>query len=172
MLDHGAEDGTGEIERAFEIGLEHDIPIVARHAHGECVAGDAGIVDQNVATAEVGEDLIARLLHGVEVGDIHRVGLGNSWRRSVYGIRRAGGVGFRAADDGDFRAFGGKAFCDGFADAASRSGDDGDLIFKSFCAHAERHSRPLASANGNKIFYLPVTVCESGWVRFLMTVMR
>jgi hypothetical protein len=44
LFDHCAEDGAGEIEGAFEIGLEHDIPIVAGHAHGERVAGDACVV--------------------------------------------------------------------------------------------------------------------------------
>ena len=172
MLDHSPEDSACEIEGAFEIGLKHDIPIIARHAHGERVAGYASVVHQNVATAEVGEDLVARLLHGFKVGDIHRVGLGFTGCGGVDGIRRACGVRLRATDDGNFCAFGGESFCDGFADAASCSGDDGNLVFKSFCAHAERHRRPLTRGNGNKIFYLPVTVHESGWVRFLMTVMR
>ena len=135
LLDHGAEDGAGEIEGALEVRLEHGVPIAARHAHREGVAGDAGVVHEDVAAAEVGEDLVAGFLHRIEVGHIDRVG----FRRTRGGGVDIGcdfcGVCLRAADDGDFGAFGGEGFCDGFADAAAGARDDGDLVFESFVAH-------------------------------------
>ena len=47
MLD--AEIGGGEI------GLEDGVPVGALHAHDQLVAGDAGVVDQDVDFAELGD---------------------------------------------------------------------------------------------------------------------
>jgi hypothetical protein len=63
--------------------------------------------------------------------------------RGVDGISGASRVGLCAADDGDFRALGGEGFSDGFADAASGSGDDCDFVLK--FTHVLIHERRLSA---------------------------
>ena len=50
-LDHllGAEVGGSQI------GIEHGVPVGALHAHDQLVAGDAGVVNQDVNLAELRE---------------------------------------------------------------------------------------------------------------------
>ena len=56
LFEHGADHRlNAEIGRS-EIGLQNGVPVGAFHAHDELVAGDAGIVDQDVDFAELGDD--------------------------------------------------------------------------------------------------------------------
>ena len=63
MLD--AEVGAGEI------GAQDRFPIVRLHAHGQAVAGDGGVVDQDVETAEALEELLEPYFDLFDVGDVH-----------------------------------------------------------------------------------------------------
>ena len=76
-------------------------------------------------------------MDGIEIGNIDRVGFGGVRGEGVDGFGDFGGVRLGAADNGDFGALGGEAFGDGFADSATGSGHDGDLVFESFVAHGK-----------------------------------
>ena len=62
--------------RAGEIGAHDGVPIVGLHAHGQAVAGDGGVVDQNVELAEFFEDLLEAGFDLFAVGDVHFHGEG------------------------------------------------------------------------------------------------
>jgi hypothetical protein len=106
--------------------VEDEVPIFLRHPHGEAVAGEAGIIDEDVHLAEIAEDLFANRGHGLLVGYVHGVGPGGAGRRGIEGLGDFCGIGFRAAHAGDLRAIRREAACDGFADSAACSGDDSD----------------------------------------------
>ncbi len=76
LPDHGAHDALDEIEGALEVGVDDDVPILLAHAHGQAVAGETGVVDQNIDAPEVGEDSFAERGRRLSVGDIDRVGPG------------------------------------------------------------------------------------------------
>ncbi len=57
-------------------------PVVGLHAHGQAIAGDSGVVDQDIETAEFFEDLLEAAFHLLRIGYIH-----------LYGKRRASGCG-------------------------------------------------------------------------------
>ena len=131
LLDHRALDGLDEIEGALEIRIDDHVPILLGHAHGKAIAGEAGVVDQDVDAGEIGEDLLDERLHGGVVGDVHGVGLGQAGVLRVDLIGGALGIRLRAGNHGHARAFAGEAQGDGVADAAAGAGDDGDLIGES-----------------------------------------
>ena len=54
LLEHCAEGLLDAQVRAGEVGAEHCVPVVELHAEGEGVAGDGGVVDENVEAAEFG----------------------------------------------------------------------------------------------------------------------
>ena len=99
---HGRDDSLGEQEGAGEVGAEDVIEVGELHAEGESVFGDAGVVDEDVDGAEVGEDLFGGGLDGVFAGDVECVGAGGS-----AGGGNLGGYGFE------------------FVEGASREGDGG-----------------------------------------------
>jgi hypothetical protein len=139
LLQDAALHGLHHVEGTFEVGVEHGVPVFLAHAQEQAVFGDTGVVHEDVHMVEVGQDLLADLGAGRAVGHIDGVSLGGAGMRGVDGVGGALRVGLRAADDGDFRALGGEGFSDGFADAASGSGDDCDFVLK--FTHAFIHER-------------------------------
>src|SRR5580692_3169605 len=59
-----AKEFAGEMERAFEVGIHHDIPVLIAHAHEQTIAGDTGVIDQNIHASAVGYDFFRRGLDG------------------------------------------------------------------------------------------------------------
>ena len=59
-----------EVEAGAEIGVDHRVPHVARHALQRGVAGDAGVVHQDLDRPDLGGDLLDRLLAGLEVAHV------------------------------------------------------------------------------------------------------
>ncbi len=55
LAEHGAERLLAAQVRAGQIGGQDLVPVGALHAQGELVAGDAGVIDQNVDFAEAGD---------------------------------------------------------------------------------------------------------------------
>jgi hypothetical protein len=51
-LEHRADGGLDHVEGAEEVDLQDLLPVVDRHAHDQVIAGDAGIVDEDVDLAE------------------------------------------------------------------------------------------------------------------------
>ena len=58
------------LKQAAEIGVDHLVPLLRRHLVHGGVAGDAGIVDQDLDRAELGFDLLDARFAGFEVGDV------------------------------------------------------------------------------------------------------
>jgi hypothetical protein len=45
-----------QAEHGLQVGVEHRVPVVVLHAHGQGVARDAGVVDQHVQAAVLLDD--------------------------------------------------------------------------------------------------------------------
>ncbi len=56
LLHHGAHHGAAQAEDRLQVGVEHGVPVLVLHAHGEHVARDAGVVDQHVQPAVLLDD--------------------------------------------------------------------------------------------------------------------
>ena len=124
LLGHRAHEALSPIECGGEISGDHVVPILVRHRHDEFVAGNAGVIDEDLDRAEFGVDLLARLGDRGGVGDVDLKGLGlQALGDDVVGHLHAG-LGLRDAKDGV--AVGSESFRDGLADAATGSGDEGD----------------------------------------------
>ena len=86
-----------------EVHLEHAVPVLALHAHQQLVAGDAGVVHQDVDAAVLREDLPERRLGGRRVGHVHddrrrsRVRARAAWPRSAAGSGLTTSVGTTTA---------------------------------------------------------------------------
>ena len=61
-LEHRPGHGLERVERAEQVGLEHVAPVVEAHPHDQVVAGDAGVVDEDVDLAEGLEDRLDQRL--------------------------------------------------------------------------------------------------------------
>ena len=72
LLHHRPQHGLRADERAGQIHLEHAVPVLALHAHQQLVAGDAGVVHEDVDAAVLREDLAERRLGGRRVGHVHQ----------------------------------------------------------------------------------------------------
>jgi len=70
VLDHLGHEGLGQQKCAGEVCGEDVVPVLAFHAHGEDVAGDSGVVDEDVDSAEVGENCFGAVFDGVFAGDV------------------------------------------------------------------------------------------------------
>ena len=64
---------AGSGEHGVEVGADHRLPLLEGHAVEHAVAGDAGIVDQDVDRAELGLDRLDAGLAGGGVGDVELV---------------------------------------------------------------------------------------------------
>src|SRR5208283_4767507 len=71
LLQHGADHRLDEQERASQVGVEDFVPVGALHAHDQLIAGDAGIVDQDVDLAELREGGLHFGLDLLFVADVH-----------------------------------------------------------------------------------------------------
>ena len=105
----------------------HDhVPVVVAHLEQQVVAGDPGVVDQDVETAELGGDAVDGALHRGGVADV----AGEADRARAVGERQAaGGLGGLAPVEVEDRHRGallGEAGGDAEPDPSCGSGDDGD----------------------------------------------
>ena len=127
VLHHRPGRSTNGHEGRREVGRDHLVPLVIRHAEGEVVLGDAGVVDENVEPS-------------VRLGDAPD---GRGERRSIGNVdgdhagRTARGLDARldlveraltAADEHDVASVPGKSHRDGLADASRRASDNGDTL--------------------------------------------
>ena len=129
---------------------EDVVPVAGASCAGEAVLGDAGVVDQDVDGAEVGEDGFGAGLDGVFAGDVEGEGFGGAAGGGDFG-----GDGFElveiAGGEGDGGAVGGECEGAGAADALGGSGDEGNSCPKVPChapvtmAHRISLSRKLDS---------------------------
>ncbi len=109
------------------------LPVRPAHLVEDDVAQDAGIVDQDVDTAEGFERALHDGVGILRLGDRQRRGDGFAAGRldRRHGVLRRAGVGAGAIEPGadvadhDARAFGGEQQRDAAADTAPGAGDDG-----------------------------------------------
>src|SRR6516225_10273996 len=57
--------------RAGKVGLQHGVPVVFFHAHGEAVARDGGVVHQDVQPTEFLHDVLESGSYLLRIGDVH-----------------------------------------------------------------------------------------------------
>ena len=114
---------------ACEVGGDDRIPVGALHAHKQSIAGDAGVVDQDIDFPKLvyccfnaGFDLIF-------AGDIHLEGRGFA-SGSFDLVYRFGQLFLIARGQGHFCAGLGQRNGAGAADALRRAGDERNMFFK------------------------------------------
>lgn len=121
LLGHRPDEALRPIEGRGKVGGDDVVPILLGHRHDEFVAGDAGVVDEDLDGAELGVDLLAGLGDRGGVGDVDLESLGlPALGEDVVGHGDAG-LGFRDAEHGV--SMRGEAFGDGLTDAATGTGD-------------------------------------------------
>ena len=69
-ITHALERQLAHVEAGPEIGIDHRIPHVAAHPQQRAVAGDAGVVDQNLDRTMLGDDLGDAGLACLEAADV------------------------------------------------------------------------------------------------------
>jgi len=114
---------------------DHEVPVLALHAHDELVAGDAGVVDQDLQAAELGGDVLYGLLDAFFVGDVHLEAGGLATGGGNF-FDHGGQLVFHDVGHGDRGAGLGQRQGNGAADALRRAGDERNPTFYS------RHSCP------------------------------
>ena len=80
-LHHRPGGGAGEEERAAQVDVDHRVPLLVLHADDHVVAGDAGIVDQDVQPTPQLDDLVDHLVDAVAMGHVAGDRLGRCRRR-------------------------------------------------------------------------------------------
>ena len=93
--------------RRGEIGLQHRVPVGAFHAHDELIAGDAGVVDQDVDLCRTGRWRFDGGLDLLFVGNIEGEGCGLAARGRDFADQFIQLLPI-ARGDGDRRAFPGE----------------------------------------------------------------
>src|SRR5712675_1366256 len=67
---HAAQRSARQTKSGGEVHIEHRLPILVLHAQGEIVAGNAGIVDEDIELAHRRVGVARELVGGVRVGEI------------------------------------------------------------------------------------------------------
>ncbi len=122
FFDHARHHLLGDVEHAGQVGVDHRVPVFARHLHEHAVARDAGVVDQHVDRAVLADGLGEGLHGGIPVGDVaHRRVEGVAERLLL--VDPLDEVARRTAAGDDLEAVLVQALADGGADAAHAAGD-------------------------------------------------
>ena len=129
----------GDVEEAFDVEVDHPLPLLDRRLERRAEQHHAGVVDDGVEAAELGDGALDQGLGGGAVGDV-----GLDRERLAAGVVDLPGQALQPVDaagrDGDRGAVGGEAFRGRLADAAGGAGDEGyGAVEDSVC----RHSRSL-----------------------------
>ena len=111
---------------ALEVDVHDQVPVLLGHLEEQVVAGDAGVVDQDVDPAELVDDALHRGLRGGGVDDVAADADRAGTVGEVEAARGVGGGGLVEVEDRDRGALAGEALGDAEADASGCSGDDGD----------------------------------------------
>ena len=75
---HAGADGPAEEERPLEVGVDHLLPGRVFHPKHQAVAGDAGVVDQDMNPLEFRLDLVDNPLDILGVGDVDGIAFGRA----------------------------------------------------------------------------------------------
>ena len=129
--DHLADSNLRDDERAVEVDVENVVPFIIGDVEEGPFDFDAGVVDDDVEAAELGDDIGDHFFNfgafAHVCGDRERGG----GKRRDFGA--GGGIACSSGEviDGDVRPFGSEAFGDAAADAGVGAGDEGDFVFES-----------------------------------------
>ena len=121
---HAAQGGAGQPKGGGEVQVDNRLPVLVLHAQGEGVAGNAGIVDENVDPASHRRlGITHELVGGIRLGEVRGERVGALAQFGGERFKRDGaGAGQR-----DFGALGMEGPCDSAADAAGSAGDERGL---------------------------------------------
>ncbi|HZD53133.1 MAG TPA: hypothetical protein VE175_08805, partial [Woeseiaceae bacterium] len=153
LSDHNERDGLSAIKDPFEVDGDDQVEIFFGHLFDELavfhpdeegVAGDAGVVDEDVDAAVLGDDGVYPLLHGGAVGDVE-VGKGGA-----QGGGRGPACGGIDVAEGDGGALGDEFLGRGAADAGRGASDETDFIVQT---HAVLLCRSAAPGSGRVDFH-------------------
>ena len=103
LLHHAAQDGFGGAEHGFEVDLHDVVPLFFFHTHQEVVAGDAGVVDQNIQLAELFFNVGNQVFDGFGFGGIQCTAFAAPLRQTLANRRRAAFAGRRTDNFGTCR---------------------------------------------------------------------
>ncbi len=116
--------------RAGKVGAQHGVPVFEFHPQGERVAGDGGVVHQDVQLAEFREDLLEAAFYLRGVGYVHGTAsavppaASISVTSALLVFRYCGRL--RAT----FAPAASERKCGGAADALRCAGDESDFVFE------------------------------------------
>ncbi len=124
---HDGEHGGDAIEHALDVDVDHPVPLLDLQRGHQRQRHDAGIVDEDVDAAELGNSGIDEGLHVGAVGDIERSRYHDTTSGTDFLAQSVQTVGSARADD-EFRTgetqFAGR----GGADAAAGASDQHYLV--------------------------------------------
>ena len=98
LLHHAAQDGFRSAEHGFEVDLHDVVPLFFFHTHQEVVAGDAGVVDQNIQLAECFFDVGNQVFDGFRFSGIQCTTFAAPLRQPLANCRRTA-IASRRTDD-------------------------------------------------------------------------
>ena len=156
LLHHGLNGGTADTKHRLEIGVEHGVPVVVLHAHGQLVARDAGVVHQHMQAALALDDAVDQRLDRCGVGHVEVGTPAARIRRQRLADARGAFVGGGRTDD--LVAACGQLQRNGGANAARGAGDQRDSggcggfvhassSFTSFKVAVSYRAAPVSSAS-------------------------
>src|SRR5204863_1206520 len=76
LFDHHAFCSVHKVDGAFQVRVDHHVPVLPRHAQTQSVAPHAGVVDQDVDLAEIIQNLRADFLYRGMIGGVERASFG------------------------------------------------------------------------------------------------
>ena len=124
---HRRQHGGNAVEHAFDIDVDHLVPLVhfqrgqRRHRH------DTGVVYQHIDAAESLQGGLRQLFHVFTTGDV--AGHGHGLAAVLFDVVGQLLQAVKATcTQHQFGALGGQMACGGFAQAAGSAGDDDDFI--------------------------------------------
>ena len=109
--------------------MDHGIPLVFAHAHQQSVAGNAGVVDQDVDAAEILDDLVHECLRLVEIRSVRAVAFGADAFPGQFGFEGLSFFYRRKVRKCNGSSLSGERLGDAPADAARSPRDEGDFAF-------------------------------------------
>jgi len=128
LAKHRTDGGLGDEEDALEVGGEDVVPVLLAHAHDERVAGDAGVVDDDIEAAEALEGGLDGGGGALGGGDIGLQDLDADATAGEFGLGGASGLLITAVGEEEIEAIPGEALRNREADAARATGDDGGSV--------------------------------------------
>ena len=120
--------GFGHTEHGSEVGVHDPVELLLGHTFDSTVVGDAGIVNQDVYFAKVGQYLFHEVLGSLIVGDIGNVPFGLDTQSEELFFDGNHGIVTAPATESHIGAFTSKSYSNSVTDATGGTGHDCGLI--------------------------------------------